>query len=92
MYFNLIIRYDESEPMLDSRMFESTDPEIKQLFERNGKPDLRALCDLPTIMVKEFGPDTGKQIARIGYIDSPSMCPTMKNPILQFSSNLLIEK
>jgi len=92
MYFNLIIRYDESEPMLDSRMFESTDPEIKQLFERNGKPDLRALCDLPTIMVKEFGPDTGKQTACIGYIDSPSMCPTMKNPIFCFPSDLLIER
>lgn len=84
MYFNLIIRSDESEPMPDSRMFEYTDPEIKQLFERNGKPDLRSLCDLPTIMVKEFGPDTGKQTARIGYIDSPSMCPTMKNPFFLF--------
>lgn len=92
MYFNLIIRADESEPMLDSRMFESTDREIKRLFERNGKPDLRALCDLPTIMVKEFGPDTGKQTARIGYIDSPSMCPTMKNPIFSFLSDLLVER
>ena len=92
MYFNLIIRYDESEPMLDSRMFESTDPEIKQLFERNGKPDLRALCDLPTIMVKEFGPHAGEQIARIGYVDFPSMCPKINNPILCFPSNLLIEK
>lgn len=92
MYFNLIIRGDESQAVHHSRMFEYTAPEVKQLFERNGKPDLGALCDLPTIMVKEFGPDTGKQTARIGYIDSPSMCPTMKNPILQFSSDLLIEK
>ena len=92
MYFNLIIRGDESQAVYDSRMFEHTEPEVRRLFERNGKPDLRALCDLPTIMVKEFGPDTGKQTARIGYIDSPSQCPTMKNPILQFSSDLLIEK
>ena len=92
MYFNLIIRWDESQAVDDSRMFEFTAPEVRRLFEQNGKPDLRALCDLPTIMVKEFGPQTGKQTARIGYIDSPSMCPTMKNPILQFSSDLLIEK
>ena len=92
MYFNLIIRADESSAMPSSRMFENTDPEIQRLFERNGKPDLRALRDLPTIMVQEFGPDTGKQIARIGYIDSPSMCPTMKNPIFCFPSDLLIER
>ena len=92
MHFNLIIRSDESQVVHHSRMFEYTASEVKQLFERNGKPDLRALCDLPTIMVKEFGPKTGKQTARIGYIDSPSMCPTMKNPILQFSSDLLVEK
>lgn len=92
MYFNLIIRADESQAVHHSRMFEYTAPEVKRLFEWNGKPDLKVLCDLPTIMVKEFGPDTGKQTARIGYIDSPSMCPTMKNPILQFSSDLLIEK
>ena len=92
MYFNLIIRADESSAMPSSRMFENTDPEIQRLFERNGKPDLRALRDLPTIMVQEFGPDTGKQTARIGYIDSPSMCPTMKNPIFCFPSDLLIER
>lgn len=92
MYFNLIIRADESSAMPSSRMFENTDPEIKQSFERNGKPNLRALCDLPTIMVKEFELGTGKQTARIGYIDSPSMCPTMKNPIFCFPSDLLIEK
>ena len=53
-------------------MFEITDRAIRQRFTRDDEPDLEALCDLPTIMVKEFGPDTGKQIARIGYIDSPS--------------------
>lgn len=66
-------------------MFENTNRAIRQRFTHDDEPDLEALCDLPTIMVKEFGPDTGKQIACIGYIDSPSMCPTMKNPILQFS-------
>ena len=74
MYFNLIIRADESEPMLDSRMFESTDYEIKRLFERNGKPDLRALCDLPTIMVKEFGRSTGKQTARYWVYSTLHLC------------------
>ena len=92
MYFNLIIRYDESREIESGRMFEDTDRAIRQRFTRDEEPDLEALCDLPTIMVKEFGPDTGKQTARIGYIDSPSMCPTMNNPILQFSSDLLIEK
>ena len=92
MYFNLIIRADESLEMHSSRMFENTDPEIKRLFELNDEPDLNALCELPTIMVREFGPDTGKQTARVGYIDSPSMCPTMKNPIFCFPSDLLIER
>ena len=92
MYFNLIIRRDESQAVPDIYMFRQTAPEVKWLFEQNGKPDLRALCDLPTIMVQEFGPDTGKQTARIGYIDSPSMRPTMKNPIFYFPSDLLIER
>ena len=43
-------------------------------------------------MVKEFGPHAGEQIARIGYVDFPSMCPKINNPILCFPSNLLIEK
>lgn len=92
MYFNLIIRSDESEPMPDSRMFEYTDREIKRLFVQDDKPDLNALCELPTIMVKEFGLHTGEQIARIGYVDFPSMCPKINDPILCFPSNLLIEK
>lgn len=92
MYFNLIIRTDESEPMIDSRMFEYTDREIKRLFVQDDEPDLNALCELPTIMVKEFGPHAGEQIARIGYVDFPSMCPKINNPILCFPSNLLIEK
>ena len=91
MYFNLIIRTDESEPMIDSRMFEYTDREIKRLFVQDDEPDLNALCELPTIMVKEFGPHAGEQIARIGYVDFPSMCPKINNPILCFPSNLLIE-
>ena len=92
MYFNLIIRADESQAVHHSRMFEYTAPEVKRLFEQDDEPDLSALCELPTIMVKEFGPETGKQTARIGYIDSPSMCPTMKNPIFCFPSDLLIER
>lgn len=92
MYFNLIIRYDESREIYSDRMFEITDRAIRQRFTRDDEPDLEALCQLPTVMVREFGPQTGKQVARIGYIDSPSMCPTMKKPILQFSSDLLIEK
>ena len=78
--------------MIDSRMFEYTDREIKRLFVQDDEPDLNALCELPTIMVKEFGPHAGEQIARIGYVDFPSMCPKINNPILCFPSNLLIEK
>lgn len=92
MYFNLIIRADESQEIHSSRMFENTDRAIRQQFMRKDEPDLEALCQLPTIMVREFGPQTGKQIARIGYIDYPSRRVEMKNPILQFSSDLLIEK
>ena len=78
--------------MIDSRMFEYTDREIKRLFAQDDEPDLNALCELPTIMVKEFGPYAGEQIARIGYVDFPSMCPKINDPILCFPSNLLIEK
>ena len=92
MYFNLIIRADESQEIHPSRMFENTDRAIRQQFTRDGEPDLGALCQLPTIMMREFGPQTGKQIARIGYIDYPSRRAEMKNPILQFSSDLLIKK
>ncbi len=92
MYFNLIIRTDESEPMIDSRMFEYTDREIKRLFVQDDEPDLNALCELPTIMVKEFGLHAGEQIARIGYVDFPSMCPKINDPVLCFPSDLLIEK
>ena len=78
--------------MIDSRMFEYTDREIKRLFVQDDEPDLNALCELPTIMVKEFGLYAGEQIARIGYVDFPSMCPKINNPVLCFPSNLLIEK
>ena len=87
MYFNVIIRADESYPMREDRMFESTNAEIRQKFERNGKPDLRALYELPTIMVEEFGPDSPK-IAKIGYLDVASLHAQMRNPILQFPSSL----
>ena len=92
MYFNLIIRADESQEIHPSRMFENTDRAIRQRFMRDDEPDLEALCQLPTIMVREFGPQTGKQIARIGYIDHPSTHAEMKTPILCFPSDLLIEK
>ena len=92
MYFNLIIRADESQEIHPSRMFENTDRAIRQRFMRDDEPDLEALCQLPTIMVREFGPQTGKQTARIGYIDHPSTHAEMKTPILCFPSDLLIEK
>ena len=92
MYFNLIIRADESQEIHPSRMFENTDRAIRQRFMRDDEPDLEALCQLPTIMVREFGPQTGKQTARIGYIDHPSTRAEMKTPILCFPSDLLIEK
>ena len=92
MYFNLIIRADESQEIHPSRMFENTDRAIRQRFTRDDEPDLEALCQLPTVMVREFGPQTGKQTARIGYIDGPSMHAEMKTPILCFPSDLLIKK
>lgn len=92
MYFNLIIRADESQEIHPSRMFENTDRAIRQRFMRDDEPDLEALCQLPTIMVREFGPQTGKQTARIGYIDYPSMLPEMDAPILCFPSDWLVER
>lgn len=92
MYFNLIIRADESQEIHPSRMFENTDRAIRQRFMRDDEPDLEALCQLPTIMVREFGPQTGKQTARIGYIDHPSTHAEMKTPILCFPSDWLVER
>lgn len=92
MFFNVIIRADESYPMLSDRIFESTREDIKSQFTNGGRPDLDALYKFPAILTKEFEPDCTDTLAQIGYLDSPSLDAMMSNPILRFPATLLFDK
>ena len=92
MFFNVIIRADESYPMLSDRVFESTREDIKSQFTNGGRPDLDALYKFPAILTKEFEPDCTDTLAQIGYLDSPSLDAMMSNPILRFPATLLLDK
>lgn len=70
MFFNVIIRADESYPVDESRVFEATSPAIAARFRRlDGTPDYDKLRGLPTVMSREFSDDR-PAIARIGYLGS----------------------
>ena len=92
MFFNVIIRADESSPMSLDRMFEFTREDIKSQFTNGGWPDFDALYKLPSILTKEFEPDCTDTLAQIGYLDSPSPDAMMSNPILRFPATLLHDK
>lgn len=92
MFFNVIIRADESHPMQSDRMLESTREDIKSQFITDGRPDLDALYKLPAVLTKEFKSDCTDTFARIGYLDSPNLDATMSNPIFRFPATLLFDK
>lgn len=50
MLFNLIIRADETLPMLTSRMFERTPDELADRYRTSTSFDFNALAQLPTVM------------------------------------------
>lgn len=91
-YFNLITRADPSHPMLESRMLEGTPEEIAGLFKRSDKYDLASLSELPTVMTAEFEDDDNSAIAILGYIDAPSLNPTISHPVMRMRSQALFSK
>ena len=91
MLFNLIIRADETLPMLTSRMFERTPDELADRYRTSTSFDFNALAQLPTVMAREFESDDMDAMARLGYIDSPSINPVISSPVLQFPSHALLD-
>ena len=91
MLFNLIIRADETLPMLTSRMFERTPDELADRYRTSTSFDFNALAQLPTVMAREFESDDMGAMARLGYMDSPSINPVISSPVLQFPSHALLD-
>lgn len=70
MFFNVIIRVDESQAMSPDRMFEETSPQIADRFKNyDGSPNFDLLRTLPTITAREFDQDRSV-VARLGYLGS----------------------
>ncbi len=75
MYFNIIIRADESSPVERKRVFEDTDPTVASQFKyEDGTPNFELLRQLPTIASPEYD-DSSSATAQIGYLGTgPSQC------------------
>lgn len=84
MLFNLIVRADEALPMLTSRMFERTPDELADRYRTSTSFDFNALAQLPTVMAREFESDDMDAMARLGYMDSPSINPVISSPVSSF--------
>ena len=91
-FFNLITRADPSYPMLEDRMLEGTSEKIAALFKGSGKYDLASLSELPTVMTAEFEDNDNSAIAVLGYIDAPSLNPTISHPVMKMRSQALFTK
>lgn len=91
MLFNLIVRADETQPMLASRMFERTSDELADAYRTATSFDFNALAHLPTVMTREFESDDMGAVARLGYMDTPSINPVISSPYLQFPSHALLD-
>ena len=89
LFFNLVVRADETRPMLISRMFEGTDKRIAARFYSGNTIDLIELARYPTILTKEFQDGDESTMAVIGYIDEPSMNPQISHPIMRFPARYL---
>lgn len=92
MYYSLVVRADESTPMIPSRMFEETSKEIATLFSNGDGPDLMALAQYPVILTKEFQEGDTSTKAVIGYMDIPSMNPCVSHPVLSFPASILVKQ
>lgn len=91
MLFNLIVRADETQPMLASRMFERTSDELAGAYRTATSFDFNALAHLPTVMTREFESNDMRAVARLGYMDTPSINPVVSSPYLQFPSQALLD-
>ena len=68
MFFNVIIRFDESQAISPDRMFEGTPSQIAARFKNyDGSPNFELLRTLPTITTREFYQDDSV-VARLGYL------------------------
>ena len=68
MYFNVIIRADESFHVENERIFEETVPTVAARFKNpDGTPNFELLRTLPTITSPEYA-DNSSAIAQIGYL------------------------
>ena len=92
MCYSLVVRSDESLPMLDSRMFEGTSSVISSRFTLGKRPDLVKLAQYPVILTKEFQEGDTSTEAVIGYMDEPSMNPRVSCPVLRFPASALMDR
>ena len=90
MLFNLIVRANETQPMLTSRMFEGTPEQLTSAYRTGTGFDFNALAQLPTVMTREFESDDMGAVATLGYMDTPSINPVISKPILRFPSQALL--
>lgn len=89
--FNLVVRANPDAPMLESRMLEGTREEVRQLLcTATGGYDLRFLSGLPTVMTAEFSEDDQNALAVVGYMDLPSLNPTISHPVMRVPSTSLL--
>lgn len=91
MLFNLIVRANEAQPMLTSRMFEGTPEQFASAYRTATGFDFNALAQLPGIMTREFESDDLSAVATLGYMDTPSINPAISKPILRFPSQALLD-
>lgn len=92
MYYSVVVRADESRPMLGERMFEGVDRKLVSRFTNGDVPDLMALSRYPVILTKEFHEGDTSTMAVIGYMDKPSMNPHVSQPIMRFPASALVDR
>lgn len=88
--FNLIIRADETRPMVWSRMLEGVPADVAMRYKTATGYDFEELAKLPTIAVREFQEDDTSTVATLGYMDEPSINPRISTPVLRFPAYKLL--
>ena len=90
--FNLVVRAAPDKPMIDSRMLEGTPEWIASRFRSGSRIDIEKLSKLPTVLTSEFAEEDSSAIAVAGYVDKPSMNPSISCPVMRFPSQALLDK
>lgn len=91
MFYNLIIRDNDSRLIDKSRMFENCRCDECQKYITQGDFDYEGLAKLPTIITREFADGDETAFAVLGYMDEPSAKPQISRPIVTFKSMKLRE-